>query len=484
MITKELEVTDIVEQALAAKQTLVWSEEKRSGVNAKVYFDCCFKEVTVRSRVADVVSSGGMTYRIRWNYSGVSHRLFRATKHILVDQEVAQRYLEYHWARGSMSATAYHEQIRSRYQQTSSQEFMSKPVWHRVAAGYFDSLYLFGDFYIALLDDCKLCRPGEWLIMVCDGTLRLQFSKARCNVTDICEPSTEIIRTSVGSRHCRCLQKSPVDPDPFARNNLNAETLLQVGKLGGILFRLDFDVLCQVQNSGLVLEPFEIDGCDPLKDFVHLLRTESGAVSPDNIPLLRWGGALLMFLGTEDAVSQTVGVRLAEPSGPLREVIKAVTTPTGRPPRNFVDQYGVVEIDNEDAVSRLRHALETQRRAFLEVVGWGKLVVLPLLENVLQRYGRQPMTRLREVATVVKFLHYTCLCALRSSPATYNPDLLSTHPPTFTVPPSTDDAKQLNICHRNDADSRERQQYQSVGGCFPFSQIRPRPTYPRDSVLL
>ena len=233
MITKELEVTDIVEQALAAKQTLVWSEEKRSGVNAKVYFDCCFKEVTVRSRVADVVSSGGMTYRIRWNYSGVSHRLFRATKHILVDQEVAQRYLEYHWARGSMSATAYHEQIRSRYQQTSSQEFMSKPVWHRVAAGYFDSLYLFGDFYIALLDDCKLCRPGEWLIMVCDGTLRLQFSKARCNVTDICEPSTEIIRTSVGSRHCRCLQKSPVDPDPFARNNLNAETLLQVGKLGG-----------------------------------------------------------------------------------------------------------------------------------------------------------------------------------------------------------------------------------------------------------
>lgn len=462
-----------------------WEYDFNDNVQATVYFDCSSHPVVVGSRVAKF-QYRGKAWAIRRLYDGSNHGLFRASVEVLVDTQVMERFLQYHFSRSALTATAYFNAMQWRYNANGS-DCMSKKKWHILTKAYFDSLFEFGDFYVPLLDECALCGEGEWDVVICDGTFRLAFNQAKCAVTDVTAPTGQSRDRDSSSRLSRCLQKAPVNPDPFAKEPLVADDLGTIHTFGSILIRLEVDTPVIIRDSG----GFRVADCEPVSEFIELLlneaevpvsepRAASNGSSDDqrqlkastgNQDLLWYGGVILMHLGTQDAVSQTLGVRLCEPGGPLHHVLSAVLqVPDAAPAGDFVASYGTVVVSDVAAVNQLRSQFSAKQPAIEASWGWGWLFS-GLLEAVLQR-DKQP-NHVLEVRRLAVFLHHICLCALRSSPVTYKPSLEG----QFLPIPTDAQAATLAAEKKNGADSEERQQYQKVGICAPYAQVRPRPCY-------
>ena len=462
-----LAVLGIVETAIAKGWKQNWLlEEVQAGVpTARVYFDSEYRDLEVHSRIADVPTvfgEEGVTVRVRWQYDGQQDRLFRASQNILLDTELAQRYLEAHCVPHGVFASTYHQQVANRYERQSCgrQEFMSRKQFHLVAAGFFDSQYEYGDFYIERLDDCVECKRGEWNVLICDGSLRFRFLASKCCAPDITTASEAFSGgpRRVGSRLQRCLQQLPLDPDPFKANPIPLEILHKVEELGKCLVQLQLsESAVGPQDVVQATIPGLAHACKPLSDLVTLLQAQARTVNAKNRNLLRWGGKLIMFLSTHDAVSITINCQQAESDGALRTVLDTVIKKpdTVTRPFNFVSASGkVVDID-ANAVKRLSNALSKHSAAMK--ICWAK-VPAELLRAVIQRHTDNPSeATLQEVSTVVSFLHYACLCAMRSSPVAWDGSYVY----DYVIPPQTDEeSKKMVQKHWNGPTSKERQDYQ------------------------
>ena len=257
----------------------------------------------------------------------------------------------------------------------------------------------------------------------------------------------------------RCLQQLPLDPDPFNTNPVPLEILHKVEVLGKCLVQLQLSSSSAVQPQDVVQAaiPGLAHACKPLFDLVKLLQAQAATVNAQNRDLLRWGGKLIMFLSTHDAASITINCQQAESGGALRTVLDTVIKKpdADNTPFNFVEASGkVVDIDAA-AVERLSTAL-SGRSGDMNIC-WAK-VPAKLLRAVIQRHTDNPSeATLQEVSTIVSFLHYACLCAMRSSPVAWDPS----YKYDYIIPPQTDTAAaELVQKYWNGPTSKERRDYQ------------------------
>jgi len=102
-----------------------------------------------------------------------------------------------------------------------------------------------------------------------------------------------------------------------------------------------------------------------------------------------------------------------------------------------------------------------------------------LLQALLLRYhaATDKAAALVDVRVTMDFLHYLRFNAMRSSPVTYRPALAAQYIPC----PSDQDAAALALAHLNDENSFERQNFERLGICTPWAQMRELPSYTMDA---